>query len=267
MLLKQDFKPERTGGLIHSEYLFRQEDDVMKGRKEINNHLIWIIGLTLTLAFGSGLLACGGSSSNGSIRIGGDIVSVSGMQASCLSETFDYIECPSTVNVKFETYDLPDSSGPFSISGDIDGSPSVEIKNGKVNINLGAPKPGALNTASSLFPPPITVSDGAAKVFWLDVFWKKTNYIDIVWGSPLLGQDTFLSYALDPISTPDRLMYLYVDRPLTVIGSDPPSEYNIDAQPGWNAIIVSYEGGSHTTYYETGTPGNDYKWFFVPTGL
>ncbi|MCL1925519.1 MAG: hypothetical protein FWF95_00085 [Syntrophorhabdaceae bacterium] len=252
---------------------------MMNKKKEGNRYLIWIIGLTLTLtlALSFGLVACGGGGggdSSNPIHVGGDTISVSDMQAYCISPAPAYTvdKCPSTLTFSFGKYFNPtEPYGPVTISDEIDSS-FVEIENGKVNINIGKPFPTAFRNAGTVFPFGLDLHGGSGTpIVFLDTFSGATiDYYGFIWATPPTPlKETFLSYINSPsfpIGTkPDRLMYLYVGgvNPLTVTGTpDPNTVFNISARPGWNMITAKTV--APITYFETGAPGSEYKWVFLP---
>ena len=138
----------------------------------------------------------------------------------------------------------------------INGTPSVTLTNGKLNIRLGMPKTSALDSMESFEEEGFTVSPKGAKFLSFTSFSTSSN-------------DTYIQQGSNDVT----VSYYYCDKAVTVIGEVSVTMRNDDSPPiittipvycamylkaGWNSVIVTENEPGISI--KTGTPTDDHKW-------
>jgi len=132
----------------------------------------------------------------------------------------------------------------------IDGTASVTLTDGKLNVTLGTPKDSALSSPETIMtiPEGVTVSPSGAKVFPISRFTTSAD-----WNGGTVVQQR---------SANGSVTYVYCDKDVNVTGKFSSTyngqtrtvDYALYLKAGWNSFF------STQTSVKTGKPADDYKW-------
>ena len=216
------------------------------------------------LIFGLLLAACDSSSSSGGV-IGSNNLKLSiSANTQELIETSpgDFVQNDFTGNVDFN-YIAGMRPYYFEIDDYINGSPTAEIKNGKLTINFEEVNEDVLGIVDDTmltwwyFGPTVAVTGGNEKILTLVGLSEKDD------GT---GNHLIQLKEMKPSSL-KYILYVYVSGPVTMkgihlTGGSFPTTWDCDFSTGWNTVLASF--GESDVSFVTGKPGNDYKWTVMP---
>ena len=143
----------------------------------------------------------------------------------------------------------------------IDGTPSVTLTNGKLNVTLGMPKDSALSNLETILgsiPEGVTVSPSGAKFF---MFMGFTNSAE--WNGGTTVTQVYQG------SGNRWVTYWYCDKDVNITGKNSgtnngqplTSDYAMYLKSGWNSVIQTVTGTGQSI--KNGTPTADDKWVVI----
>jgi hypothetical protein len=141
-----------------------------------------------------------------------------------------------------------------SLTEIINGSPSVTLKNGKLNISMGTPKASALTTFNT-----IVGSSGinsSAKIFRFLFIYNNLNFDDDTISILQISESGFIEYWYCDRDVNISAKFIYED-------DRAPTSYALNLKTGWNSVIPSYKMESEGNYIETistGKPSSNSRW-------
>jgi len=140
-----------------------------------------------------------------------------------------------------------------SLTEIINGSSSVTLKNGKLNISMGTPKASALTTFDN-----IVGSSGinsSAKIFRFLSIYNNLNFDDDTIGILQISESGLIEYWYCDRDVNISAKFIYED--------DRATSYALNLKTGWNSVIPSYKLESEGNYIETiitGKPSSNSRW-------
>jgi uncharacterized repeat protein (TIGR02543 family) len=155
-------------------------------------------------------------------------------------DSYTYLPFNDTVaSLNYLHYNDGNITSSISLTDAINGTPSVTLIGGKLNVTLGTPKTSAMSSIDSMMAqyPGVTISPSGAKVFVFLVFSNSADVDHAV---------TVAQYG----DNYGQVIYYYADKAVNITGKVSIT-FNDDDQPftitmamnlkaGWNSVIQSY---------------------------
>jgi len=159
--------------------------------------------------------------------------------------------------------------GPVEISAVISGSPVAEIKNGKVNINIGKPKDAVLGTMTEAFAEiptsKIDISAPDVKIFIYNAYVAFINYKTVFGSMNPVAPDILGPLGMMYAKGDSELTaFVYVDKDVKISGSFGNMFWDVNAKTGWNMMFITYDEKNDKVYFDTGKSTSGFKWYVFP---